>query len=134
MVPPALPYPVRPVATPSDFQTPDIDENTIWDEDFYLRVTVIDDPNTDVSPITRTSGANGSGSRISQQIMLVLIQQKLTVVQLGVDVLQSATAVDTDDSNKDETDYLIHLSPNADRITTAGEEVTITITPVDKAG
>ena len=74
--------------------------------------------------------------QISQQIMLVLIQQNSQLCNWGWMSLQSATAVDTDtaDANKDETDYLIHLSPNADRITTAGEEVTITITPVDKAG
>ena len=130
---PPVPYPVSPVATPSDFQTPDIDANTIWDEDFYLSVTVIDDPDTSGATIANAAGTDGSGPDLKMANVSV-DTTKLTVVRVGVNATQSPTAVDTADSNMDETDYLIHLSPNADRVTSAGEEVTITITPVDKKG
>ena len=128
--------PVRAVATPSDFQTPDIDENTQWDEDFYLSVTVIDDPNTDGS---NNANVDGSGPVLTMANVSV-DTTKLTVVRVGVNATQSTTARDFDDqgaavdTDMDETDYLIHLRPRADRVTTAGEEVTITITPVDKMG
>ena len=132
--PPVTSYPVRAVATPSDFQTPNVDENTQWDEDFYLKVTVIDDPTGSGAAITNGgTGVNGSGPVLTMANVRV-DTTKLTVVRVGVDAEQSTTAVDSADGNMDETDYLIHLRPVAGRETTAGEEVTITITPVDKAG
>ena len=122
--------PVTAVAASGAFQVPTIDENTQWNEDFYLKVTVIDDPANNGA---NDSNTNGSGPVLTMDNISV-DGTKLTVVQLGVNAMQSATAADDADLNMDETDYLIHLRPVAGRATTAGEEVTITITPVDKAG
>ncbi|RKU25365.1 hypothetical protein C6497_16015 [Candidatus Poribacteria bacterium] len=119
---------VRPVATPSDFAAPEVDENTIWDEAFYLSVTVIDDPATDG---TNNTAVDGSGPALT--MANVMVDDTLTVVRVGVNATQSATAVDTADTDMDETDYLIQIMPN-DTPRAQGAEATITITPVDRSG
>ena len=108
--------PVRPVTLSDAFQAPEIDENTQWDEDFYLKVIVTDDADVAADGAITISTADGSGPALTKANVAV-DDTKLTVVQVGVNKDQTAT----NDDNEDQTDYLIHLRPKADRVTTAGE-------------
>ncbi len=102
--------PVRAVSLSSDFAAPEVNADTVWDEAFYLTVSIEDE-------------TDGSGVDIKNSIV--------TASKLDVGAKGEAAKQGTD---VDGTEYLIELTPKADRVTTAGEEVTITVTPVDKAG
>lgn len=114
---PPAPYPLRAVSLSTDFAAPEVDEDTVWDEDFYLRVLINDDD-------------AGGGVEFVASMISFDKANKLEVVQVGIDANQSGEA--TDDAN--DGVYLIHLRLLPNRVTTAGEEVVIIITPVDMSG
>ncbi len=108
--------PVRAVTLSSDFATPEVDENTVWDEAFFLTVSIDDNSASD----TNSVGAELKVANISVDTA------KLRVVQVGEAATQNDAVVGTE--------YLIHIMPLPGRVTTAGEEVEILVTPVDRAG
>lgn len=105
--------PVRAVSLPADFAPPPVDENTVWNEAFYLTISLNDteDP--------------GSGIKFVAS-MVHVDTTKLRVVEVGMAAVQDDTVAGDE--------YLIHIMPLPNRVTSAGEEVTITVTVVDNSG
>ncbi len=97
------------IAAPSGFPTP---ADGVWDSVFILTFSVSDD---------------GTGSGLPD-VNPVRIDTDRTKVDVGPVGLAPA------DGAVDGTEYLVRITPKEGRATTAGEEVVITIVPVDKAG
>lgn len=104
--------PVRAVSLPADFAPPPVDENTQWDEDFYLTISLND------------TEAPGSGIEFGAS-MVHVDTTKLRVVEVGMAAVQDDTVAGDE--------YLIHIMPLPNRVTSAGEEVMITVTVVDRS-
>ena len=119
---PPVPFPLRAVSLSTDFAAPEVDEDTVWDEDFYLRVLINDDPDS--------GDATGRGVDFVADMISFDKMGMLEVVQVGMDANQAGQVeADTNDAV-----YLVHIRLLPDRVTTAGEEVVIIITPVDRSG
>ena len=115
--PDPIPYPLRAVSLSSDFAAPEVDENTVWDEDFYLRVAIDDDE-------------TGGGVEFAASMVSFDKAGMLSVVQVGRDANQAGNAA----AGAGGSVYLIHIRLLPNRVTSAGEEVVIIITPVDRSG
>ena len=77
--------------------------------------------------LTFSVADDGPGSGLPDQdpVRIVTDTDKLDVGPVGLG---------TQDDTVDGTEYLVQITPKADRATTAGEDVVITIMPVDNAG
>ena len=100
------------IAAPPGFGTP---TDGIWSTTFLLTFSVDD----------TAADTNGSGLPDTDPVSIVTDTTKLEVGTIGL-----ATQADPATS----TEYLVRITPKAGRATTAGEEVVITIVPVDNAG
>ena len=96
------------IEAPSGFPKPADD---VWDSTFVLTVYVNDD-------------TNGSGPAVPT---ITGPANKVDIGTVGLAPVDSATSLAG-------TKYLVRITPKADRSTSAGEEVSIMITPRDKAG
>ena len=97
------------IAAPPGFGTP---PDGVWDSVFILTFSASDE-------------ANGSGLPDENPVRIDTDETKLDVGRVGLGPA---------DTNTDDTEYLVRITPKADRVTTAGEVVVITIVPIDKAG
>ena len=97
------------IAAPSGFPTP---PDSIWNSTFILTFSISDD-------------GPGSGLPDTNPVRIDTDRTKLEVGPVGLG---------TEDGTVDGTEYLVRITPKADRVTSAGEEVVITIVPVDEAG
>lgn len=86
--------------------------DSVWDKGFTLTFSVSDD-------------SGGSGLPDTNPVRIDTDETKLEVVEIGLG---------TPDGTVDGTEYFVLMRPKADRLTTAGEPVTITVVPMDKAG
>ena len=122
--------PLRPVALASEFQTPEIDENTVWDEEFFFTFII-----NDTGSMDTTAGADANhGGPDFQRAHIMVDTTKLTIVQAGKAADQTLNSANDEPLPTGIIRYLIQFMPKADRVTTAGEAVMITVTPVDKSG
>ena len=103
-------------ALPGSFSPPD----EIWGGEFQILFSVVDDPDTSTPP---GEGATASGSDIP-----MVTASPAGQVEIGTVGLATQTPATTDG-----TRYGVNITPLAARSATQGE-VTLTITPVDKAG
>ena len=94
------------IAAPSGFPTP---ADGVWNSVFILTFSASDD----------TGGS---------EIEMVRIDTDDTKLEVG------PVGLGPEDGTVDGTEYLVRITPKADRVTTAGEAVVITIVPVDKSG
>ena len=97
------------ISAPVGFPIPPDD---VWDSTFILTFSISDD-------------TGGSGLPDSNPVRIMTDETKLDVGTVG---LGPADEVTTD------TEYLVRITPKEGRTTTAGEEVVITVVPVDMAG
>lgn len=97
------------INAPSGFPTP---PDGVWNSTFILTFSISDD-------------AAGSGLPDTNPVRIDTDRTKLDVGPVGLG---------TEDGTVDGTEYLVRITPKADRVTTAGEEVVITIVPMDNAG
>ncbi len=97
------------VAAPAGFPTP---SDGVWNSTFLLTFSVGDED-------------GGSGLPDVNPVSIETDNDKLEVEAIGLG---------TADNTETDTEYLVRITPKAGRDTTAGENVTITIVPVDKAG
>ena len=100
------------IAAPAGFPTP---PDSVWNSTFILTFSV-DDVATD---------SGGSGLPDTNPVRIMTDETKLDVGPVGLG---------TNDDTVAGTEYLVRITPKADRVTDAGEDVVITIVPVDKAG
>ncbi len=100
------------IAAPPGFGTP---TDGIWSTTFLLTFSVDD----------TAADTNGSGLPDTNPVRIDTDTTKLDVGTIGL-----GTAADPATS----TEYLVRITPKADRATTAGEDIVITIVPMDKAG
>ena len=98
------------IAAPSGFPTP---ADSVWDSVFILTFSASDDPDP--------------GSGLSEE-MPARIDTDETKLEVGI------VGLGTNDDTVTGTEYLVRITPKAGRDTTAGEEIVITIVPIDKAG
>ena len=103
------------IAAPSGFPTP---ADGVWNSVFILTFSASD---------TLGPPADTLGSGLSED-MPARIDTDTSKLNVGI------VGLGTADDNADNTEYLVRITPKADRVTTAGEEVVITIVPMDKAG
>ena len=103
-------------ALPGNFSPPD----GIWGGPFQVLFSVVDDPDTSTPPAQATT-ASGSGTP-------TVSASPADQVEVGAVGLATQTAAENDG-----TQYGVNITPLATRSATAGE-ITLTITPVDKAG
>ncbi|MXV77320.1 hypothetical protein F4X73_15020 [Candidatus Poribacteria bacterium] len=97
------------IAAPPGFGTP---PDGIWNSTFILTFSISDD-------------TDGSGLPDSNPVRIRTDTAKLSVDSIGL--------ADADNTVVG-TEYLVRITPKADRVTRAGEDVLITIVPIDKAG
>ena len=97
------------VAAPSGFPTP---ADGVWDRTFTLAFSAADE-------------TDGSGLAEDLTGWIVTDDTKLDVEFVGLG---------PDDTTVAGTEYLVRITPKATRTTTAGQPVTITVMPTDKAG
>ncbi len=97
------------VGAPAGFPTP---ADGVWDRTFTLAFSVTDE-------------TDGSGLAEDLNGWIVTDSSKLDVEFVGLG---------PEDTNVNGTEYLVRITPKATRTTTAGEPVTITVMPTDKAG
>ncbi|MDE0483676.1 MAG: lamin tail domain-containing protein [Candidatus Poribacteria bacterium] len=97
------------VSAPPGFPTP---ADGVWDRTFTLAFSAADE-------------ADGSGLAEDLNGWIVTDSTKLDVEFVGLGA---------DDTTVAGTEYLVRITPKATRTTTAGEPVTITVMPSDKAG
>lgn len=97
------------IAAPPGFGTP---PDGVWNSTFVLTFSISDD-------------ADGSGLPDSSPVRIDTDTTKLNVDSIGLG---------TQDDGVAGTEYLVRITPKADRVTTAGEPVLITIVPIDSAG
>ena len=100
------------LAAPPGFPTP---PDGVWNSTFLLTFSV-DDIATDTS---------GSDLPDTNPVSIMTDRTKLDVGTVGLGTANDSFAG---------TEYLVRITPKADRVTSAGEEVVITIVPIDKAG
>ncbi len=96
------------VAAPSGFPTP---PDGVWDSVFILTFSVSDD-------------GTGSGLPDENPVRIDTDETKLDVGVVGLAPASDVVG----------TEYLVRITPKVGRATTAGEEVVITIVPIDKSG
>lgn len=97
------------IAAPPGFGTP---PDGIWNSTFVLTFSISDD-------------GPGSGLPDTNPVRIDTDRTKLDVGPVGLA---------EEDGTVDGTEYLVRITPRANRVTAAGEAVLITIVPIDEAG